>query len=406
MATEVTDEDLALLNLYGFTYDPLKFDTIIGRMDPFLGGTTQTNRLRAFCEIYVGGVNITNKILPHLISVRVIDSTPTTSAEIEIDDRDGKMPLPPLNARCMVMLGWQSEQMYTVFNGTVEDFEHGFGRKQGGRRMWVTAKGLSHVDTTAKAPAQDNLGEGAPPGQKEGAMHGLTDWMQQAAKTAGVNVNVASAFAGVKQDYWAQSGESFMHMVQNLSEKFGFVYQFTEGNQLKIEKKGQRGLACWATWGDNLIAWRVRPFVMRSSFGGSVAQWFDAQDSNWNKSLQKFGMAFPFNMVGANNMGQKPAETETNAGNEGAGQQEKAETQQGGGRIIINGEPRAVWNGWVMLQGARPGVDGMYRIEQVEHVYSRQGFITTMEVEAYANAPSTVNVGSAFLDLPRPAPNA
>jgi Bacteriophage probable baseplate hub protein len=402
---EISSEEIALLELHGFTFDPLKrYDTIIGQMDPFIGGLQQTHRMRAYCTVQVNGINITDKLLPHLISVRVIDSTPTTLAEIEIDDRDGKMPLPPLNAPVIIALGWKSESMLAVFNGVIDDFEHGFGRKQGGRRMYVHASGLSHVNTTAKQPMQDAMGEGAPPGKNEGNLLGMPSWIQQMAKNAGVNANVMG-LGEIKQDYWAQAGSSLQHEIQSLSEKFGFTYQFSEGNKLTVTKKGHRGVCCYATWRDNLIAWRVRPFVARSSFKGSVQQWFDPKNSNWNTALQQFGLKFPFNSGASNDAPQKPAETETNAGNVGAGQQEKSEIQQGNGRIVINGEPAAVWDGFVLLTGARPGVDGLYLIDQVEHVYSRQGFITTLEVQAYANAPSSVNVGSAYEDLPKPAPN-
>ena len=43
---------------------------------------------------------------------------------------------------------------------------------------------------------------------------------------------------------------------------------------------------------------------------------------------------------------------------------------------MINGEPRAKANGFVLLTGVRPGVDGTYYLERVEHLYSRQGYVT------------------------------
>ena len=389
-------------------FDPFtKNDSIIGPLDPFIGSITQTHRMRAFVGVIVAGVDITHKIYPHLLSVRVRDEFPEATAEIEIDDRDGKMPLPPLDATVSIALGWQSESMVNVFNGVVKDFEHGFARKQGGRRMWVHCSGISDVQTRAKQPMQDHAGEGAPPGQTEGKMIGLPDFIQQVAKKAGINPAINNVLANVKQDYWHQANESFMHMISSLGEKHGFIPQFTDGTKLTIETKGERGLSCHAAWRDNLIAWRVHPVAMRAVFAGGTQQWFDHLTSQWNLNAQKFGLKGVFNAGDSNQQPQAPAATESGASNELGGMQTQAETQEGNGRIIINGEPNAKHNSYVILTGARPGVDGLYWIAAAEHNYSRHGFITTLEVQTEANAPDNQNVGRAFegFDLPRPQPN-
>ena len=392
---------------YGFSFDPFKNDSIIGQLDPFIGSVTQTHRMRAFVRIMVAGVDITHKIYPHLISVRVRDEWPEPSAEIEIDDRDGKMPLPPLDGAVTIALGWQSETMVTVFDGVVHDFEHGFARKQGGRRMWVHCGGLSYQSTQAREPMQDHAGAGAPPGKSEGEMIGLPTFIQQAAKNSGISPAINSVLANIKQDYWHQANESFMHMIQSMGEKFGFVPQFTQGNKLTIETKGEGGLSCHAAWRDNLIAWRVKPFAARSTFTAGTQQWFDHLLSQWNFNKQNFGLKGPFGAGNSNQQPQASAATESGAGNELGGMQAQAESQEGNGRIVINGEPNAKHNSYVMLTGARPGVDGLYWIQTAEHNYSRHGFITTLEVQTEGNAPDSQNVGRAFegFDLPRPQPN-
>jgi hypothetical protein len=387
-----------------FKYNPFKYDTLVGQLDPFVGTVTQTHRLRAYCQIMVGGVDITDKLQPHLISVKIYDGSPEKFGELEIDDRDGKMPLPPLFSPVIVALGWQSESMVRVFHGVIDSFEHGFGRKQGGRRMYVHVKGLDQMNTRAKEPMQDNLGEGAKPGQVEGEMKGMTEWVNQMAKNSGIIPQISGALSRIKQDYWSQSNESFMHTVQTMADKFGFVHQFSEGNKLTIKEINEGGISCHATWRDNLISWRVRPFAPRASFKGSKQQWYSSLEGAWKQADQKFGLKGIFGGAAAQNMPQAPAATETNAGNENQGQQADADLQQGNGRIIINGEPKAQWATRVLLTGARPGIDGIYWIVAVEHNYSRHGFITTLEVRPVANAPDQYNVGTPF-DLPRPAPN-
>jgi hypothetical protein len=391
-------------NFPGFGYDPFKNDSLIGDIDPFVGTAQQTARMRAFCKIDVNGVDVTDKLKPHLISVHVSAGQPASAAEIELDDRDGILPLPPLMAPVLVGLGWQSEAMVTVFNGIIMDVEHGFGRKQGGRRLWVHAKGWNELSSTLKEPIQDQMGQGAPPGKQEGELKGLPEWLRQLTGNANVQASISGALSKFKSDMWHVANSSVMQEIEKLSQDHGFVYQFVDGGKVLIESPGQGGLSCHAIWRQNLIGWRVRPFAARPSFGGSKQQWYDATVAGWKSATQKFGLQDPWAQAGSSVQSQTPAATESgaNASNEGA--QSGAEASAfGNGRIMINGEPKARWNGHVMLIGARPGVDGLYLIKVVEHVYSRQGFITTLEVMPVAQAPDTANVNRGW--LPKPAPN-
>jgi phage protein D len=390
-------------NFPGFGFDPFKTDTLIGDIDPFLGRRQQTSRMRAFCSISVGGVDVTNQLDPHLISVRVLLGSPSTSAEIELDDRDATLPIPPIGSRADIALGWQSESMIGVFSGLILDFEHGFGRKQGGRRMWVHADGADLLGKL-KEPIQDSEGEGAPPGQEEGKGTPMSGWIQKYMGHAGVSANVAADIGKFEQDHWSMSNESPMHHLTSMADKFGFMHQFTDGNIVNIERPGQRGVSCQAVWRDNLIGWRVRPFAARSAFGGAKAEQYKAAEGKYALKFQDFANKAPWNQGTANIGSQIAAATASAAGGANAGAQSAADSSfMGNGRIIINGEPGARWNSYVQLQGARPGVDGLYLITTVEHVYSRQGFITTLEVLPWAGAPSGQNVNRGF--LPKPAPN-
>src|SRR4029077_20498677 len=112
-------------NANGFTYNPLKGDTLIDdAIDPFIGTPRQTSRMRAYCKITVDGFDVTSKLEPHLISVHVTAGEPGMAAELELDDRDGTLPLPPIGARILIQLGWETEQIVNVFIGSIEDLEH------------------------------------------------------------------------------------------------------------------------------------------------------------------------------------------------------------------------------------------------------------------------------------------
>jgi uncharacterized protein len=386
-------------------YDPLKRDTLIDT-DPFRGSWTQTNRMRAFCEVWVDGINITNRIEPHLISVRVVDGTPKKTAELEIDDRDALLPIPPMNASVQVLLGWAKESMVVVFNGKIQDFEHGFGRKSGGRRMWVHAEGTTLLGNKLMEPMQDNMGDGAPPGKKLGEMIPAPSWINKIVQRGGATAQVDSYFSKFKKDHWQMMGESPIHKITSLGEEMGAMVQWDQGNKLRFEVPGRQGLSVVAQWGDNLIGWRVRPFLARTAFKGAQKDAFTNMTSKWEKFFMdrpKDSSQGPNALANSYGNAPGPAATADTAGqtNDAA----VSATTTGVGRIVINGEPKAVWNSYVWLRGARPGVDGLYLIWVAEHIYSRQGYVTWLDVKPFAMAPSDQNVYNSW-PLPRPAPNA
>ena len=67
--------------------------------------------------------------------------------------------------------------------------------------------------------------------------------------------------------------------------------------------------------------------------------------------------------------------------------------------------------GGVQLSGARPGVDGIYWCPTVEHIYSRQGYVTWLDVKAvqvsaaeYTRYQQTGITQDTPIPLPQPRP--
>ena len=399
----IEDVEARLLAL-AMDYDPLKQDTLV-KLDPFHGAYTQANRMRAYCQVTVGGIDITDRIEPHLISVRIVDGN-LWECDIELDDRDALLPLPPIGGPCTVALGWMREQMYKTFEGVILDVEHAFGRKQGGRRMFIHAEGWDSLKTRIKEPMTMALGEGAPPGQKEGEKHSITDWIQKLATAGGGKAEVAGGFKSIMQDFWGATGASPMHQITTEAMKVGAKVQWGSGNVLRFEKPGQRGVSCRAVWRDNLIGYRVRPFVARSAWGMAQASTFDPKKGEVLlkklTNIAKQGPAADAAAAGGQ-PGTAPTESQADQANQGAADSQNANFM-GKGRIVINGEPLARWNSLVIMQGVRPGVDGTYLIDVAEHMYNRQGYVTWLDVSTLANAPGPNNVLKNW-PLPNPNPN-
>lgn len=357
-------------------------------------GNPQAPRVRAFCVVMVGGIDITDRLMPYLISLRIIQR-PLLSAEIEIDDRDARLPIPPVKTPISIQLGWMNERAGLVFSGVVWEVEYSDAR-QGGRHMTVHVFGLD-ITNKIKEPGSDNLGEGAPPGANEGTPHGMDEFIRQGAALAGVNIDYMSPkAAGFIRDHWDRQNESFMQMVTRLCDSHGLFAFWHEGQKLTIMAFTESPTTIIAQVGNNLISLRVRPYVSRGVYNADEQHYYDTLSGQWKRV--KVGNEFDPQVdavTGAigNALHPSPAASRIDAEDDAKGGAELAGTDTGHGRICINGEPTARWGCHVLVQGVRPGVDGDYiAIDAVEHIYSRQGYITWLDVRTNPYAGANINV--------------
>lgn len=376
-------------------------------VEPFMAPTpVQTNRLRAYCKINIdglsGSVDVTSRLNPFLLSVRVrngIGGVSDYTAEIELDDRDARLPIPPLGAHVTIDMGWISENAYQVFNGTVQDVEHGFARKQGGRRMWIQCKGENHMGK-GKDPMQDDTGEGAKSGENEGTPIKILDVLTKAAGNAGHSFQIAPKFASLTRDYVAQANESFYHFGNRIADEIGGFFRVVGGTQAMINAADEMADGVYPTviaqWGYNLISWKVHPMMARPAWSGSNQQFYDHLEGQWKTLAGKIGMKDPWGAVASVFALPQPAANSGNAEQDNSGQAENIAAGTGPGRIVINGEPRAKGGGYVNLIGARPGVDGMYHIDTAEHLYSREGYVTWLDVYVMTTGTGSTVDGTQY----------
>jgi hypothetical protein len=365
--------------------DPTIFDPYSMEADP-----VQANRLRADVNINVAGMDVTSKVNPHLIMVRVLTGAHIEDyqCEIELDDRDGTLPIPSIDSPLNISIGWRGGASSLVWEGVVHDIEHGFGRKQGGRRMWIHGFGAEQL-RGGKEPQNNHWGEGATDGQEKGIMIPVSSALVAAAGEAGHTISVHPDFDAqpLQRDYWQQAGESYYHFAKRLAEEMGAVFRVKGGTTGQFTKKGQNidGTITpdvSAVWAHNLIGWRVRPLAARQMWGGTSQHYFNVGGGTWNQVQQATTQAAPSNMASSQFMRAQPSPNEQQAGGENQSDDDGIGQQQGPGRIVINGEPSAQGNCYVQLSGARPGVDGTYWASTIEHIYSRQGYVTWCDVNA------------------------
>jgi hypothetical protein len=344
---------------------------------------------RAFLKINVAGQDVTNRFRPFLISVVVTDKEDEfDTCLIELDDTHGQLRVPADGEPISVAMGWQKGGLIRTFNGVVSDVESGFARKGGGRRMWIEGKSAD-LGGKGKEPVESEWGEGEHPGGSGGgAPVALSQVLQDAASAAGFAIRIAPEFATIMRPYWSQNGESFFHFGERLARELGgrfkvtgAVSSFTSALE-STNAVGQPLATVQAAWGKNLIAWRIKPIAGRPKAAAAIGSWFDMLTGEW-KTVERAvgGASGPYAAiakVGLRFKSVRGVEADQDAG----GPVADSTKRRGTGWAVTNGEPAAAAGGKVTISGARPGVDGSYRITEAEHAWFRGGgYQTRMDVE-------------------------
>ena len=376
--------------------------------DPFISKSQlEPLRRKAYCKVVVDGFDVTNNLMPFLLSVTIMDKIDVMDeAVIEIDDRDARIPLPPIASSVSIELGWESEGTIEVFSGVVADLLSTGSRKEGGRRLHVECTGVNMLGDI-KSPQQMNWGEGAPPGQKEGEHVNVSKVFSEAMGKAGFSGQLGGKFSGIGRDYWAMMNESPMHFGQRLASELGGHFKMKNGNHAIIVETGFGVDAptheVFAAWEINLIRWHIYPFVTRSQYASTASQHFDTTQSLWDFTKQASSGGSPWNMASAANQLPHSAPNANVGGQQNDGESAAGDDKRGSGWVIINGEPMARANGRCTISGVRPGVDGLYHIMEADHIYSREGYTTRLELQ---RPVFTGDVGGIYHEAtPTPAPN-
>lgn len=371
-----------------------------------------TYRRRALCQIYVAGRDVTSALDPHLISVQVLlrDFGPD-QANVELDDRDASLAIPQDKSPVKILLGWAGsgpelplnrhvENVYRwlnpakyakgipeeelpyrasglqmVFIGQVTAVESGFARSGGGRRLWIECKSSSDKGTH-KEPGLTTVGEGVPGDGDGGKDVSLTEFLGKVMGNHGLSL-VATGIDDIKRKFWAQQNESPASLGQRLASEMGLGFKII-GNTAYITPRevlpnGEMAPTVEAKWGVNLISWRIKPFSGRAQWQGAKQQFFDIWNGIWKSTQKGIGGDTPFGDAPAI-AGLPGAAPNSQAGEQtNAGMAWDSEENRGTGWVIVNGEPAAQPKGSIVISGARPGVDGRYKISEAEHNYTRGG---------------------------------
>jgi phage protein D len=321
---------------------------------------------RAVYMVMIGGADVTSKLNPHLISLRVSDKVGTHSdtATIELDDTDGRLALPQDGVPVVIMLGWEGGGVRLVFTGTVDEVRSSGSRS--GRTITVSAKG---IDTKGKAKE---------PQQRHFDKKTIKDVLTEAGKKAGVtSVEVDPDLAEIKREYVEMRDESFIHLGERLAREIGGNFRVQGTTATMSKRMGSYTSFVRAAWGDNLHSWDITPALGRPAFKKTRARWYDRKEAKWKEQEVEVQTTADAESVARYSEPDEQQSKDRAGSDKATSERDVAE-----GSVTIEGDTGAIPDGLCIVSGTRAGIDGAYRIESVDHEYSRSGFTTKLELKS------------------------
>jgi phage protein D len=322
---------------------------------------------RAIVSVTVAGTNITSTLMPVLTNLSVSDKVGThaDTATLTIDDSNGRIILPQIGAPVTIAMGWAGAGVRVVFEGTVDEVKSS-GSRGSGRMLTIKAKG---VDTTAP-PKQGQ--------QRHFDDKTIKDVLTDAGKAAGItSVDVDPDIASIRRAYVDMRDESFIHFGERLAREIGGNFRIQGTKAIMSKRDSSYSAAVTATWGVNLHAWDLAPQLGRTRFSAIRTRWYDAEKAEWKSVQSETGID-----VDATYADRLPRATEDEADQQNASDKATTKRDKGGGSVTIEGNTEAIPDGLCIIAGARPGVDGAYRIDSVTHTYSRGGgFVSQLSLK-------------------------
>lgn len=330
---------------------------------------------RAAFMIMVAGNNVSHRFNQVLERLTVSDKAGTSSdtASITLDDRGAQIAMPQVGDPMQILLGWESRGVSEVFDGTVDTVRSAKTRG-GGQTMVISAKGFDPKGK-AKEPLEFHKDDAT-----------LQDFMSEAAGKAGLSFQAQGALAKIKRPYWAATTESFIHLGERIAREVGGQFKIAGTKAIIYEKNsGQSvsGLALptiYAVHGDNLLEWDISPVFARPRFQQARARYYDPKQAKWLEKLVEIPQQGPSSPATHTSRVTRADQDEAEGA---AGESQKSsERERGGGSVGLVGEPAAKPEGTCIVVGARPGIDGAYKIDGVEHDLSRSsGYHTKLDLK-------------------------
>lgn len=331
----------------------------------------------------IDGSDVSTNFLSHLISVQIkfTDGGESDTCNIVLDDAYGQIKMPREDADIVVMLSWSDGGGAVLFEGKTDEPES-VGARGEGMTLNITARAADMKgDPKKKQQAH-----------KDDAKFG--DVAQEWGKKAGLQVKVADKLKDKQRPYWSINNQHFLEWGARIAQELGATFKVMGRQAVFVPRNSGQSAGglelptVMATYGVNVITWRITPIMNRPRFNRSVVRYYDQKEAKWKKEtiqIQDETARVPFiETRRAPNKDQAKDHADSNA--------EESKRARGGGTITIDGAPEAQAQAICMVAGIRAGIDGMYRITQATHEFGRdEGWTTMLDLENPQEGTGTDN---------------
>ncbi|MGV7031037.1 phage late control D family protein [Methylobacterium symbioticum] len=325
-----------------------------------------TNYIPTF-EIFKGGENITARFQDRALSITVrlaAGSGDQDSVEIVLDDRGWQIASPQVGDRLTVNLGYTG--VGTAFMGSFEINKV---------RYRFPAKQISVIGTAASSLSELKS-------QKVTQYEGKTveQVLAEFGSKIGMRVDVHREIADEKLPFLNNIG-SFQGLVAKLESRYNAIAKFTDG-RLSLVPRGE---------GKSVSDFAMPTYVLRPEHLADVevlvdsAPAFKATKARWrDKKTHELKEVQAPTKLGNNqssaeysiNGREFPSESEAQA----AANATQAQLDRATGKIfgtLASGDPWFRDGQRVLITSSRPGIDGSYLIDLVQHSYSKEAGLRT-----------------------------
>jgi len=323
--------------------------------------------MQAIYSVVLDGQDITAALNPILLDLSISDraGTSSDSASITLDDNGGQIVMPGKGALMTIKLGWKGGAIGVAFMGKVDGVKAKGGRS--GRTLAITAKGMD-TRSKAKEPQRRHFDDKT-----------VKNALDAAGQFAGIAVTVDPAFASITRPYISLDDESFVAFGERLARELGATFKIVGNNAVLAKRNGgtnavgQPLSTVTATWGVNLHDYDVEPFVGRKSHKRTRTRHYNRKAAEWQAEEAETGT--DDTETTAPSIFSEP--DEDRAKEQSFADAAEYDRRSGEGSVTIEGNLSAQPEGLCVLEGCRPGIDGTYRIDGVDHSLSRGGGWTT-----------------------------
>ncbi|CQD74050.1 gene D protein [Yersinia intermedia] len=188
-----------------------------------LSTTTLGNgaRLSPDYQVRLNAEDITRDISPRLINLALADNRgfEADQLDIELDDADGQLHMPPRGAVLSVFLGWKGETLIGKGDFTVDEVEH----RGAPDTLTIRARSADYRGTLNS--------------RRDNSYHGITlgEIVGQVARRNNLTPMLAAEFKGVMISHIDQTQETDAKFITRLAELNGAVAAIKAGRLLLIK---------------------------------------------------------------------------------------------------------------------------------------------------------------------------